>query len=131
MKGLFITDGKLDERAWSGTSMCLYRQLDKHFDLIPVEQVVPGWYDILAKAANHLPGRKRIVDNRTLPWRRYCVSEVDAIRRREEPDFVFASGSLSVALVDASVPLFLLYRRYGAGHLQVVWWLGRIQYRKG
>jgi hypothetical protein len=106
MKGLFVTDGKLDERAWSGTSMCLYRELGRHFDLAAVEQVVPSWYDLCNEVVNHLPGRKRLAPDRTLPWRRRCAAEVAAACERERPDFVFAPGSLSLAFVDAGVPLF-------------------------
>lgn len=32
LKGIFVTDGKLDELSWSGTSMRLYQELSKRYD---------------------------------------------------------------------------------------------------
>lgn len=116
MKGLFVTDGRLDERAWSGTSMSLYREIGRHFDLVAVEQVVPGWYDLCNKVVNHLPWRKRLAADRTLPWRRHSAAEVAAACERDEAEFVFAPGSLPIALVDVGVPLFC----YIDGTVQVI-----------
>jgi hypothetical protein len=116
MKGLFVTDGRLDERAWSGTSMSLYREIGRHFNLVAVEQVVPGWYDLCNKVVNHLPWRKGLAADRTLPWRRHSASEVAAACEREEAEFVFAPGSLPIALVDVGVPLFC----YIDGTVQVI-----------
>lgn len=116
MKGLFVTDGRLDELAWSGTSMSLYREIGRHFDLVAVEQVVPGWYDLCNKVVNHLPWRKRLAADRTLPWRRHSAAEVAAACERDGAEFVFAPGSLPIALVDVGVPLFC----YIDGTVQVI-----------
>lgn len=106
LKGIFVTDGKLDELSWSGTSMRLYQELSKRYDLTVLEQVIPNWYDVATKLRNHVPGAMRLPADRTLPWRRHCAKEVAETCRRGGADFVFAPGSLSVALVDVEVPLF-------------------------
>ena len=106
IRGLYITDGTLDARAWSGTSMCLYGELAKHFSLEIVEQAVPASYDFVCKVRGHLPGRKSLAADRTLPWRRHCARRLARTCSEGKFDFVMSPGSLPIALLDVDVPKF-------------------------
>jgi glycosyltransferase involved in cell wall biosynthesis len=106
MRGLYVTDGVLDARAWSGTSMCLYGELTKRFSLETVEQVVPVAYEFACRAHGHLPGRRSLPADRTLLWRRRCANRLAATCAEWKPDFIMSPGSLPIALLDVDVPKF-------------------------
>lgn len=108
MKILFINEGKLDIRNWSGTTLSLYECLKAEgFDVIPLA-LEDTWKTKLYKKMIWKLGRRSGDITRYPIFMKWRQKKIVQALQKEKFDAIFTVGSIDAAAIpeDAGIPVY-------------------------
>lgn len=108
MKILFLCEGKLNVRNWSGTSWSLYKCLKKYFNVKVLEFSIPLFHRIINKVLRCSKMRKGDLLRRKglIEWRKKLIEEA---LKEEKFDAIFSVGAIAAASIPKNINIPVYY----------------------